>query len=139
MNFTHAIADKLEAALPVRVIQWGLHDAPAVVTSEKVSEEEESNVIHKAASWLREHGFVDIRFETGHDEYEDQPVVILRHPWNEEVEYSPEDVEIETQAIIAKVENGDVDGVIDLLENKILVMVMKRIFSFFLFQLKEHR
>lgn len=115
MKFTHAIADQLEQTYPVKVIQWGVHQAPAVVVQSNVAEDEETRVIHEAASWLREHGFVDIRFETGYGEHEDQPVLVMRHPWDEGgedlVDYDPDD-------IVAMVREGNFDEAISALKGE---------------------
>jgi hypothetical protein len=117
MKFTHAIADQLEQTYPVKVIQWGVHQAPAVVVQSTVDEDEETKVIHAAASWLREHGFVDIRFETGHGEYEDQPVLVMRHPWDEG---SEELVDYDPDAIVAMVRDGNIDDALAALKgNKV--------------------
>lgn len=115
MNFSHNYADQIEAAFPVVVTQWGTQGAPAVVVKPDVSDDEGVKVIHEAASWLREQGFVDIRFETGHDEHEGEPVLVLRHPW---VEDSTETEPLDVEGIVALVKSGNAKEAVKQLSQK---------------------
>jgi len=117
MHFTHDIADQLEAQFPVRVTQWGTQAAPAVAVNKEVPEDQESDIIHKAASWLREQGFVDIRFDTGHDDAEGQPVIVIRHPWDENGA-EQDDGQIDVDQVVALVQEGKIAEALQKLPTK---------------------
>jgi len=112
-KFTHTIADQLEAEFPVHITQWGIQGATAVAVNKGIDEDEETKIIHEAASWLREHGFADIRFETGHDHLEDKPVLVLRHPWDEEGE-----TDLDEDSVIAMVKAGKIEEATKLLVSR---------------------
>lgn len=79
--FSHDIADQVESIFPVYVTSWGVQQAPAIAVNDEIDEDDETRIIHEVASWMREQGFVDIRFDTGHDQTEGKPVIVIRHPW----------------------------------------------------------